>query len=73
MNTVQLWRILVVVHVPQGSILGSLGFLLYIYDIVNISIVLQLILLVNNTNVVYWYKDTIFLANVLNIELNKLS
>ena len=59
--------------VPQGSILGTLFFLLYINDIVNASTALQLIVFADNTNVFLSGKDPDYLINQWNIELNKLS
>ena len=62
----------IVCGVPQGSILGSLLFLLYINDICNVSSVLKLILFADDTNLFYSHPDTRVITEVLNCELKKL-
>ena len=59
--------------VPQGSLLGSLFFLLYINVIINTSTILQLILFADDTNVFVSRKEKDCFTNILNAELNKLS
>ena len=67
------YRANIMCGVPQGSILGPLFFLLYINDIINTSIILQLILFTDDTNVFVCHTDKDCLTNILNAELNKLS
>ena len=58
--------------VPQGSILGPLFFILYIYDLNNAS-KLDSILFADDTNLFISHTDPDFLINTLNCELDKLS
>jgi len=59
----------VVCGVPQGSILGPLLFLLYINDIVNCSRMLYFTLFADDTNLLYFDKDSSRLVSLLNNEL----
>ena len=60
--------------VPQGSILSPLFlFLLYINDLTNVSTVVELILFADDTNLFMSHKDPVYMAAILDSELNKLS
>ena len=58
--------------VPQGCILGSLFFILYVNDLNNASL-LDAILFADDTNLFISHNDPVYLINTLNRELNKLS
>ena len=58
--------------VSQGSILGSILFILYINDMCNVSTLLKPILFVDDTNLFYSGKDIDELCSVVSIELDKL-
>ena len=57
---------------PQGSILGSLLFLLYINDIVNISPLLFTILYADDRNLFLTGKNVATLINIMNKEPSKI-
>jgi len=59
--------------VPQGYMLGSLLFILYINDIVMCLSILIRILFADDTNLFYSDSDILKLFNTLNCELCKLS
>jgi len=59
--------------VPQGSILGSLLFILYFNDILTSSSILTFILFADDTNLFHSDKDIVTLFKTVNIELDKLS
>ena len=58
--------------VPQGSILGPLFFLLYVNDSHQLS-QLEQILFSNDTNLFISNEDPLYLNDILNVELKKLS
>ena len=55
--------------VPQGSILGSLLFILYINDIVNTTFLLELILFADDTTLLFSHQDIASQNNIINNEL----
>ena len=59
--------------VPQGSILGTLLFLIYINDIVNASTLLRILLFADDTTLLYSNKSYSDLFRITNIELSKLN
>jgi glutamate racemase len=64
---------LVTCGIPQGSILGTSLFILYINDICNVSPKLKFILFADDTNVFYSGKDIKEICDVISEELEKLN
>ena len=58
--------------VPQGSVLGTQLFILYINDICYISEILKFILFADDTNIFYKHKDINYLCDCMSKELSKL-
>ena len=63
----------IVCGVPQGSILGPLLFILYVYDTTYTSNVFDFILFADDTTILYSHKDLSCKINVVNEELEKVS
>ena len=63
----------IVCGVPQGSILGSLPFILYVNDITNTSHVLDFILFADDTIILYLHSNIENQIYLINDELNKVS
>ena len=59
--------------VRQGSILGSLLFLVYLNVLSSVSKVLQLILFADDTNIFYSHTDDSYLMEIVNLELEKIT
>ena len=58
--------------VPQGSILGSLLFILYINDIVNTTSLLELILFADDTTLLFSHPDIASQNEIINKELQEI-
>ena len=58
---------------PQGSILGPLLLLIYINDICNVSTLAKLILFADDTSLFFSHRDPVYLVNMINQELEKIS
>ena len=59
--------------VPQGSVLGPLLFLTYVYDICKSSEILSFILFADDTNLFLSHQDFKVLNNTMNQELKKVT
>ena len=59
--------------VPQGSILDTLLFILFINDIINISKLTKFIIFANDTNFLFFAYNLTKLYENVNIELTKIS
>ena len=58
---------------PQGSILGTLLFLLYVNDLKNASNILDPIMFADDTNLFFTHKDIRYLFQIVNQELENIS
>ena len=59
--------------VPQGSILGSLLFLIYINDLPRVSSIIKFIMFADDTSLLISGKDPVMLQNIINQELDKVA
>ena len=59
--------------VPQVSFLGPLLFLLYINDLSNVSNILDIILIADDTNIFFSHIDQNYLVETINGDMNKLT
>ena len=60
-------------RVPQGSISGPLLFLVYINYLCSVSKVAEMILFADDTNMFYSQTDALYLMEVVNLELEKIT
>ena len=63
----------IVCGIPQGSILGPTLFILYIYDICNVSTLLKYVLFADDTNLLYEHENYETLCMNVDNELSKLN
>ena len=63
----------IVCGVPQGFILGPFLFILYVNDITITSDVLEFVLFVNDTSILYSHSNIENQINLINEELNEVS
>ena len=63
----------IVCGIPQGSILGPKLFILYIYDICNVSTLLKYVLFADDTNLLYEHENYETLCMNVDNELSKLN
>ena len=72
-NGVQLEEMTILSGIPQGSVFGPLLFILYINDIQYCSELISIVLLADDTNILYSYTCLKKLNEIIQNEMNEIT